>query len=270
LYHQPGQWPQSGNKFVNFKKQNIVKKISYWAKKHIWQSRLIIILIYILLNVLGILTGKLLSELHVTIPQLYFIACLVFTTALWIWYPGKGNVKPGVASHYLYIRRKLFDFSLGAVTFLMIIYAANNWEHLFIKSDPVLASNIVHHPKDSAIKNNPLIKNFIAIIKSKDVDKLSQREKLKLIKDQIKTIKHDKETSKGEKTLLIILSVIIALGLLFGLAAISCSLSCSGSEALAIIVGLGGTVLIIFLLARVIKHISNPPPKKEGSQKPAG
>jgi hypothetical protein len=240
-----------------------MKKISYWAKKHIWQCRLLIILIYILLNVIGIFTGKLLNKVNVVIPELYFIACIIFTIALWILYPDRQNAKPGVASSALYVRRKLFDFSLGAVTFLMIIYAGNNWRHLFGESESVQASNIIHLSKDSAIYNNPLIKNFIAVIKSMNVNKLGQREKLKLIKDQIKTIKHDKDTSKGEKTVLIILSVIIALGLLIGLAALSCSISCSGSEALALIVGLGGTFLIIFFLARIIKRISNPSLKKE-------
>ena len=240
-----------------------MKKISYWAKKHIWQSRLLIILIYILLNVIGVFIGKLLNEVNVILPQFYFIACIIITIALWIWYPDRQNAKPGFASSALYVRRKLFDFSLGAVTFLMIIYAGNNWEHLFIKSESAQASKIIPLSKDSAIYNNPLIKNFIAGIKSMDASKLRQREKLRLIKDQLKAIKHYKDTSKGDKTLLIVLSVIIALALLYGLAALSCSLSCSGSGALAIIVAIGGTFLIIFLLIRMIKRLSNPPEKKK-------
>ncbi len=68
-----------------------MKQISYWAKKHIWQSRLLIILVYILLNIIGIFTGKLLNEVNVIIPGLYFIACIIFTIALWIWYPDRQN-----------------------------------------------------------------------------------------------------------------------------------------------------------------------------------
>jgi hypothetical protein len=239
-----------------------MKKISYWAKNHIWQSRLLIILIYILLNVNGIFTGKLLSEVNVIIPEIYFIVCIIFTIVLCIFYPER-NAKPVVSSSVFYVRRKLFDFCLGAVTFLMIIYAGNNWKHLFAKSESAQASNIIHVPKDTAIYNNPLIKNFIAVIKSMDVNKLSQREKLRLIKDQIKTIKHDKDTSNGSKALLITLSIIIALILLYGLAGLSCSLSCSGSEALAIIVAIGGTFLIIFFLIRIIKRITNSHVKKK-------
>lgn len=232
-----------------------MKKISYWAKDHIWQSRLIIITIYILLNILGIFTGKLLEDVNVNLPQFCFIACAGFTIVLWFFYPGK--------SKKLYVRRKLFDFSLGAITFLMIMYTGNNWAHLFIKSESAQASKIIRVSKDSTITNNRLITNFINSIKSMDVSKLSQKEKIKIIKKQIKEIKKDQETSKGEKTMLIILSVIIAIALLFLLASLACSLSCAGSEALALLVALGGTFLIIFLLVKFIKRINKPVPKNE-------
>ncbi len=87
-----------------------MKQISYWAKEHVWQSRVLIILVYILLNVIGIFTGKLLTEINVTVPALYSIACIIFTIALWIGYPYRQNAKPGVRSSVLYTRRKLFDF----------------------------------------------------------------------------------------------------------------------------------------------------------------
>ncbi len=138
------------------------------------------------------------NEVNVIVPGLYFVACIIFTIALWIWYPQKQNAKQGVASSVLYTRRKLFDFFLAAVTFLMIIYAGNNWGHLFIKTESAQASSIIRFSKDTAIYNNPLIKKFIAGIKSMDVSKLSHREKLRLIKDQIKAIKHAKENSKSE------------------------------------------------------------------------
>ncbi len=91
-----------------------------------------------------------------------------------------------------------------------------------------------------------------------DITKLTQKEKLRLIKKQIKTIKQNPETPKSDKTPLIILSVIAALFLLYGLAGLACSIECSGSEGLAILVALAGTFLIIFLLVKVIKRINNP------------
>jgi pilus assembly protein TadC len=145
----------------------------------------------------------------------------------------------------------------------MIIYIGNNWQYLFINNEVAQASKIVRISKDSAIKNNALIKNFVAKIKNTDISKLSQHEKIKLLKEQIRAIKHDKDTSKSNKTLLIVLSVVLALVLLFCLAILSCSISCSGSEALAVIVAIAGTFLIIFFLVRFIKHLSNRPEKKK-------
>ena len=140
----------------------------------------------------------------------------------------------------------------------MIVYAGNNWRYLFIKSETAQATKIIRMSKDLAINNNSLIKSFILNINNTDVNKLSQRKKINLIKTQIKKIQQQKKTTKGEKTALIVLSVFIALILLYGLAGLSCSISCGGSEALAIIVALAGTFLIIFFLVRIIKAISNP------------
>lgn len=236
-----------------------MKTISYWAKRHVWQSRSIIILIYISLNFIGIFVGKLLHAIHVTLPFTFFISCILCTILLWIFYPSANNKKQIVSPRKSYCKRKVFDFSLGAVTFLMIIYTGNNWNNINISNEVTYASNIIDITKDSALHNNPHIKNFISIINSKDVSKLSKHEKLRLLKNQIKEIKHDKGTSSTEKTLLIILSILVALLLLGLLAGLACNLSCSGSEALAAVVGIGGTVLIIFLLVLFIKRITKKP-----------
>ena len=88
----------------------------------------------------------------------------------------------------------------------------------------------------------------------------SKKELKKKLKNKWKEFrKHYKESTKGEKTALIILSVIIAAGLLLLLAGLSCEISCSGSEGAAIAVGLLGTGLIIFLLVRVIQRINRGP-----------
>jgi hypothetical protein len=220
------------------------------------------VVIYILLNAIGIFIGKLLGEINIILPQQYLIFCICCTIILWAWYPVKDPRRSFTWSSS-YLRRKLFDFSLGTVTLLLIIYTGNHWQKLFIKTEAAQASKVIRIPKDAALHNHSIIQNFINLIKSKDVSKLTQREKIRLIKQQIKTVKQDKETSKGGKAALIILSVLVALALLFGLAALSCSIACGGAEALAAIVAIGGTALIVFFLVRMIRRISNPPPKKE-------
>jgi hypothetical protein len=51
------------------------------------------------------------------------------------------------------------------------------------------------------------------------------------------------------------LSVAVALGLLYLIAALACNLSCAGSDIAAVIVGVGGAGLVIFLLIVVIRKI---------------
>lgn len=233
-----------------------MKKISFWAKNHIWQSRLIIFLIYILLNGIGLFTGKLLSDINVNLAAQTLMICAIFTGFLWHGYYIK-TVKPFKYFTY-YFRRKFFEFSMGLVTLLLIIYAGNNYKGSFINIQAYAASNTRHYSNDSAILKNPLISNFITSIKNTDVSKLSVKEKIRIINRQVKIIKHDDGTTKSQKTLLIILSILIAIFLLMGLTALSCNIACSGSEVLASIVAAGGIFLIIFFLIRIIKRIQNP------------
>jgi hypothetical protein len=238
-----------------------MKKISFWAKNHIWQSRLIIVLIYILLNGIGLFTGKLLNDINVSIPEWSFMICMIFTVLLWIGYYTKTVKLLSCLTHYF--RRKFFEFLMGLVTFLLIIYVGNNYKGVFITYRADAAFNIRHYPKDSALLKNPLLSSFIASIKNRDVNKLSVKEKIRIINHQVKIIKHDNGTTKRQKTLLIILSILIAIILLMGLIGLSCNIACAGSEALAAIIAVGGTFLIIFFLHRVIKRISNPKIKKK-------
>jgi len=45
-----------------------MKKISTWAKNNKWLARILVIICHILLNVMGIITGILMSDLDINIP----------------------------------------------------------------------------------------------------------------------------------------------------------------------------------------------------------
>jgi len=62
------------------------------------------------------------------------------------------------------------------------------------------------------------------------------------------------------------LAVIVALGLAALVGALACELSCNGSEGAALLVGIGGTALIIFLLIITIRAIKRG--KKEPKEAP--
>ena len=56
--------------------------------------------------------------------------------------------------------------------------------------------------------------------------------------------------------------MIVAVGLLSLVASIACSLSCNGLDAAAVLVGIGGTALVVWLLMFVIRRIDGKKRKK--------
>ena len=99
---------------------------------------------------------------------------------------------------------------------------------------------------------------------------LKWKERKKLMKEQVRRIKKDNSISEGAKVALIILTVLVALGLAILVAALSCSISCSGSEALAVIVGIVGYAAIIFLTVVIIRSIVRNAKKEKAKEKPTG
>ena len=78
------------------------------------------------------------------------------------------------------------------------------------------------------------------------------------LKAEVKAIVGQMKTQKvtGEQVLLIILTILLALLLLYGVAALSCSIACSGADGLAVLVFLLGLGLIVWLTVALIKKIS--------------
>jgi len=157
-----------------------------------------------------------------------------------------------------YKKQKLCDVLLLSIAFLMFVCISSDKtpvETYFRTINTVYASKPIL-PKDSTFKNYKSLAAFSASIKDENGKLLKWKERKKLLKEQVKAIKKSKETSEGGKVALIILSVIVAIGLIYLVAALACNLSCSGSDAAAVLVGVGGTALIVFLLILVIRSIT--------------
>jgi len=253
-----------------------MKKISFWAKHHKRAARIIIIVSFLLLNVLGIVSGSLLASLDIVIPVAVLVSLACIYCAGFIAYPSRSLKGKTLTPAAFYVRQKTCDLLLAGSTFLMIIFLGNRPDQLFPYDLPfskALASNTTQ-PKDSTVKTYKTIAAFSASLKDENGKSLKWKERKKLLKEQVKAIKQSKETSKGVKVLLIILSVIAAIGLLALILALACDLSCSGSDGAAILVGVGGVALVIFLLVIAIRAIKGqkkkPKPEKipEGSTEP--
>lgn len=226
-----------------------MKQFSTWAAANKWAARMSIFVLYLVLNISGLLVGDLFFLSGLSFSNTFVCAVVIFCIAGLAFYPLKKE-----RSRYkdFYRARKTFDALLITCTFLFVV-AIGNGNSFFS----------VHFNNNSSAAYASTVNNTI----EKPGKKLSKKSLLKKLKDNIRQIRklYD-EGSKTEKTLLVILTIIVALLALFGIAALSCNLSCSGSEALALIVGIGGTALIIFLMVRVIKKIYNKPSKKTESE----
>ena len=91
---------------------------------------------------------------------------------------------------------------------------------------------------------------------------MSRKESKRLF---IKIDEKDNNLPLWAKIVLIFLAVVVAAGLLYVLAALACTISCSGAEALAVIVALVGTFGIVFGAIRLIQAILGKKRRKKRS-----
>ena len=248
-----------------------MKKLSLWAREHKQAARFIIVISFIVLNILGVVTGKLFTALGISIPASVMLLFAVAYCAGFIFYPSKSLKGKKLNASAFYVRQKSCDFILAGSTFCMIVYLGNHPDRLFQYIPNLNAATAVNSslPSDSAVKTYKSIAEFSASMKDENGNHLKWKERKKLLKEQVRAIKSSGLPSEG-KAGLIILSVIAALFLLALVLGLACNLSCSGSDAAAVVVGLGGTALIIFLLVVVIRSIKGKKkkikePEKESS-----
>lgn len=235
------------------------KQLSFWAREHKWSSRFIIVFSFIIMNMLGIITGLLFSDLNVIFSAWFILLSMFVFGITWLKYPAKRQ-------NNTYAFRKTCDVVLISSTFLMFMYFGNR-QVMPISSSVFSASAVTSSslPKDST-KTYKSLEEFKKSLQDENGKPLKFKERKKLLKQQIKAIKKDKTMSDGGKVGLIILCVLLALILAYGVAALSCSLSCSGSEGAAVVVavlGLAGIALLTFFLIRSIVRKSRKEKEKE-------
>lgn len=230
-----------------------MRNISLWGRQHPQHARCLIIISHFCLAFIAILLGFALADAgHILSSFFIYALCFVFTVCF-IFYPSK---KEKQQYRNFYFFRKSLDLILISTSFLLVLCGSNHFNaSTSISNSPFATINaIASIPENqtSIISNKPLPKK--KVLKS-----LKQK-----LKDNIRHLRKEyKDASKGERTVLIVLSVLVALGLLLLVAGLACNLSCSGSGAAATAVAILGTGLIIFLLVIIIKRINRGKPKKD-------
>jgi hypothetical protein len=212
-----------------------MKSLSFWASRNIWPARLILALSYLLLIGMAFLVSDIISETGLELPGFLFPLSIFFYLAAAAIYPSKRS------HHYRnYCFRKTCDFSLVVCSLLMI-----------------MCTLTVNHKISASTISVASAANGDPTVKTKKEIKQIKKEQVKKIRALYKELKAAyKKGPKGTKVFLIIICSFLAVGLLMGVVALSCSLSCSGQSGAATLVAIFGTALVIFLLVLAIRGIN--------------
>lgn len=231
-----------------------MKIVSQWAYHHVQSARLLIACIKILLAALAYYTGALLYKMAVILPSgiIYLTAMVILLIVIAV-YPDRK--KSTLSKKLFYARQKACDFILPCCSCLVIITTVNN-------------ADLV--PGYRSVYGVDIVKNKTAaeiLTSGKTRGQLDRKEKKILKKEfynQLKNYAAAKITgdeAAAGKAAKIILAVVAMVGLLYLLAALACNLSCSGSDAAAILVAVIGFTGVIFGFVLVMKRIHRGPKK---------
>ena len=182
------------------------------------------------------------------ISQLSINFMAVIFAAAYIFYPVR-SVKVGMFT-YSFRRRVRHDVILLASSAWIVTGSVNQFAH-----KPVVIPVI-------DIPVTMMVANDVHGI-GKRAEKLGIKEMVSKIKDFRKGLKQKlneqkgeyREKSTGAKVALILLTLFCATIAFTFIASAACSLSCSGNEGLAAVVGIGGTIGIIVLTVIAIRAI---------------
>lgn len=219
-----------------------MKTLSFWAKRHPRPAIVFIILLKVLLAIMAVYTGLLFTKSGVFISTGFlFVFALLFVSMAFV-YERNGTI---------YFRRKFFDFVLACSAFCSLAIISNRLDSV----------NFSSHAVASTVVTKPTANKILTSLKYRDKKTLTRLEK-RILKNEFKTqlkkyavAKLNGDNEKAKQTWVIVLIIIGALGLIYLLTGLVCHLACSGADAAAIIVGLGGFVGIIWGTGALILYI---------------
>lgn len=240
-----------------------MRKLSLWARRHPRLARLCIILLYIPINITGLITGDLLFDLGVQLAGSFLIAAMAVFVIAVFFYPNR-NAAINTSKQALNLRRKTSDLVLISATFGMICFTGNQI-NVAIPFYP-LATKIAGY---SPASHDTFLKETTGPASGGPVsNKKAVRKQLRHLMQEFR--RSYKGNPEGEKIALIALTLIVATSLVGLLAALACSIACAGSEALSYFVFFGGTIAIGFLTYFILHRLINGRPKSKPRTAPVG
>ncbi len=221
--------------------------ISKWARQHSILAIILIVFLKCSLVTLAIYTGLRLTYSGIFINDFIPIVCIPILVLITLQYP---HVK------HNYLKRKLLDFSISAISFVCIVTFINNLDNPIKHTNSSYANTVINTKKKS-----PTANQILASLQYRDKNSLTRKEKRILRKEFNLQLKNyvvysiQGDNQKKNETGKIILTIVAAVGLLFLLSSLVCSLSCNGADVAAVLVGVIGLTALIWGTIAVIKTI---------------
>jgi hypothetical protein len=241
-----------------------MKKISKWASVHIYLARTIIVAGHFILCILAYFLVKNLNRLDYDLPPTGIHIIIFIAIFLCLFYPSKSGIKSTFSFLKTYGFRKICDFIFLVLSFItFIFFFAGKTD--FNLQDQVTASTITGDSVHFQYKKTSAI---LGSLSHRDKHSLTRSEKKVLVKEfryQSKQWAHSKfkqENENGDAALQIILIILLALGLIFLLSILACSIACAGLEILAVIVAIVGLAAIIWIAAILIGKVNKKKAEK--------
>lgn len=234
-----------------------MKNLSIWAKNNRTIALVITIILHVVIGYFYFYLGALLFVKEIIIPSAFlYVSGVLFLTA-YLFYPIK-YVQEGLYKR-TFLKEKQWQLvaMISAIIFLVFIgnhstqsaFSQQNFQQEF--SARTIALDIKKDAKVEKRKNRKLIRK-------------AKRQLRKRIRSNVrKLIKTERGMTDFGKFAAIFFSVLAAIGLGILVLGISCNLSCSGNEALAAIVLIGGFILIIGGLISIIRKVILTKSRKE-------
>jgi hypothetical protein len=220
--------------------------LSYWAKSNPLKSRGILAMLHLAIIANTVYLAYLLFQQDYHLSPLWRTPLLIVIALALAFYPFPAWRQKGDTTHYL--RQKTFDFLLVvASTAFFVIHLMN------IAQQPIAApANAFTFTARTMALREPIQNNTGSMFKA---FRMKIRSSFRESRQLYRIARQEGEISLGASIALIILVILAAFVLGVLVAALSCNLSCSGNESLAIVVLVAGWAWILVLGFLAIRAI---------------
>ena len=203
-----------------------MKSLSHWASRHVWQARLIIILIGIFRGIVGVLFGFMfLKNMNATAMNL--AACLLFSIIFGIetlFHRRKLSLLNAPDKLYAFrVRCLSILYTCNFLLFMLVSNAVYRLEPAADMSVHTTLRSIISYKNDPSVnvskKEVFVKKHFLGF------EKIKKKWQQRLTKDR----------NSFEITIFSILGILLILASIYLLAGFACGISCGGAESLVLL-----------------------------------